>query len=85
MTHHMNFWGFHHSIFAGNRKPVSSIRTQANQENPKAEFYIPTVANRMIQEEKIRLKVLTSDSQWYGVTYTDDKATVQAALAKLSY
>lgn len=80
----MNFWGFHHSILPEIESQFRAF-VMANQENPKAEFYIPTVANRMIQEGKIRLKVLTSDSQWYGVTYTEDKSTVQAALAKLSY
>jgi len=76
----MNLWGVHHTI-------LDEIETQfrafvrVNMDKPKAEFYIPTVINTLIESGKIRLRVLHSDSQWYGVTYPDDKATVQAALA----
>lgn len=79
----MNLWGLHHSV-------LGEIETQFRQfvldrkDDPKAEFYIPTVVNNLIQTQKIRLKVLHSDSQWYGVTYPDDKNTVQAALAELA-
>jgi hypothetical protein len=55
----------------------------ANMGNPKAEFYIPTVVNQQITSGAARVKVLTSDSQWYGVTYPDDKETVRAALANV--
>jgi NDP-sugar pyrophosphorylase family protein len=78
----MNLWGFHHSI-------MDEIDTQfrafveKNMGNPRAEFYIPTVVNNLIEAGKIKLKVLHSNSQWYGVTYPEDKETVQAALAKM--
>jgi len=55
----------------------------ANQDKPKAEFYIPTVVNNLLESGKIRLRVLNSSSQWYGVTYPEDKQTVQAALRNL--
>jgi hypothetical protein len=78
----MNLWGLHHSI-------CEEIETQfrdfvaANWANPKAEFYIPTVISNQLKADKITLKVLTSNSQWYGITYPEDKETVQQALAAL--
>ena len=75
----MNFWGFHPNIF-------EEIRTQflefvkENPDNPKAEFYIPLVANRMVVNKQVALKVLTSEAQWFGVTYQADKPDVLAAL-----
>lgn len=75
----MNLWGLHHSV-------MDEIETQfrafvlANLQHPRAEFYIPSVINHLIETQKIRLRVLHSDSQWYGVTYPEDKETVQAAL-----
>ncbi len=77
----MNFWGFHHSIFP---EIESQFRTfvQANMDKPKAEFYIPSVVNKLLYDEKIRVRALNSESQWYGVTYPDDKTTVQNALTK---
>jgi hypothetical protein len=41
------------------------------------------VVSQLINEEKIDVTVLTSNDQWYGVTYKEDKAMVQAAFQKL--
>lgn len=78
----MNFWGFHHTIM---QEIESQFRVfvENNIDKPKAEFYIPTVVNNLLNAGKIRLRVLSSDSQWYGVTYPADKETVQTALAKM--
>jgi NDP-sugar pyrophosphorylase family protein len=78
----MNFWGFHHSLLFIIEDMFREFVT-ANISNPKAEFYIPTVVNQQISTGAARVKVLTSDSQWYGVTYPDDKETVRAALANV--
>jgi len=76
----MNLWGVHHTILDEIEAQFREF-VRANMDKPKAEFYIPTVINNLIEAGKIRLRVLHSDSQWYGVTYPEDKATVQAALA----
>ena len=78
----MNFWGFHPHIF-------NIIRTQfiafaaANRANPKAEFYIPLVANNLIQSKSATFSVLPSPDKWYGVTYQEDKPIVQEAFGAL--
>ncbi|MCB0527846.1 MAG: nucleotidyltransferase [Saprospiraceae bacterium] len=78
----MNFWGFHPTVLAEIESQFRAF-VQANIGNPRAEFYIPTVVNTLVEAGKVRVKVLNSDSQWYGVTYTEDKETVQAALASM--
>lgn len=75
----MNLWGLHHSILEEIEAQFRAF-VLANMDNPKAEFYIPTVINNLIEAGKIRLRVLHSNSQWYGVTYPEDKETVQQAL-----
>lgn len=80
----MNFWGFHQSLLTVIESMFREFVVN-NQGNPKAEFYIPTVVNHQIQSGAARVKVLTSDSQWYGVTYPEDKDTVQAALRNVRY
>jgi hypothetical protein len=40
--------------------------------------------NTLIEAGKVRVRVLNSDSQWYGVTYPEDKNTVQSALAGMA-
>jgi hypothetical protein len=79
----MNFWGFHHTVFQHIETMFREF-VQTNRDNPKAEFYIPKVASTLIQAGKVRLKVLNSSSQWYGVTYPADKETVQEALKQMA-
>jgi dTDP-glucose pyrophosphorylase len=78
----MNFWGFHPTLLPVLEQKFHQF-VEAHKDQPKAEFYIPTVVNQQIQDGAARVKVLTSDSQWYGVTYPEDKIVVQEALAKL--
>jgi dTDP-glucose pyrophosphorylase len=80
----MNLWGLHHSALQEIEAQFQAF-VQENFDNPRAEFYIPTVINNLLKAHKISLKVLNSDSQWYGVTYPDDKKTVQQALAAMDY
>lgn len=78
----MNCWGFHHTIFDELDRQFRTF-VPANEANPKAEFYIPTAVNALLKAGKIRVRVLSSESPWYGVTYPEDKDTVQAALAAM--
>jgi hypothetical protein len=75
----MNFWGFHPQVMQVTHKMFRSFIEQ-NLDSPKAEFYIPLVVNEQIVQGTARLKVLSTDSEWFGVTYTADKEIVQAAL-----
>jgi NDP-sugar pyrophosphorylase family protein len=78
----MNFWGFHPTILQEIESQFRAFVLE-NKDNPKSEFYIPKVVNTLIESGKVRVKVMNSDSQWYGVTYTNDKETVQGALGKM--
>ena len=78
----MNFWGFKANQF----ELISNMFNQFiinNAHNPKSEFYIPTVVTKLIQDNLGKVKVLKADSQWFGVTYPDDKAHVQQSLQQL--
>ena len=68
----MNVWGFSPSYFNYLEKYFNDfIITNAN--NPKGEFYIPSVVNDLIKKQEINLKVLESKDGWFGVTYKEDK------------
>lgn len=78
----MNFWGFKPSIFP----IVEEMFTQYAKDNvnsPKAEFYIPTIVSHVIQQNLGSCKMFRSSSDWFGVTYPEDKPTVQAEFKKL--
>lgn len=49
----------------------------------KSEFYIPTVAKYFVQSGKGVVKVISTSSQWFGVTYKEDAPGVQASINAL--
>ncbi|NVJ86538.1 MAG: nucleotidyltransferase [Algoriphagus sp.] len=78
----MNFWGFHPAVFVDIEQMWMDF-LPANLENLKSEFYIPTVANNLIQSGKAAFEILPGGKTWFGVTYTEDKPVVIEALKKL--
>lgn len=78
----MNFWGFKPYVFPEIERMFHAY-AKDNFDNPKSEFYIPKVMATLIEEGKGQCKVFTSASDWFGVTYSDDKEPVRAALNKL--
>ena len=78
----MNFWGFKPGVFPLVQHQFESYAI-ANINSPKAEFYIPTVMMNLIQTDTGHCKVFRSKSAWFGVTYPEDKPTVQASLKQL--
>ena len=77
----MNMWGYTPSFLDEVEKRFSAFLDKTLAENPaKGEFYLPTVVQALLQENKATVKVLTSPDKWYGVTYAADKPQVVAAL-----
>ncbi len=78
----MNFWGFDPSVFAYTEKIfLEFLREQGS--NPKAEFFIPIIGDKLIKEGKGKIKVIPTSAQWFGVTYKEDAPGVQASLNAL--
>ena len=50
---------------------------------PKAEFLIPTVVDELVHENKATVRLLSTPSVWFGVTYKEDKPGVVKALKEL--
>jgi dTDP-glucose pyrophosphorylase len=71
----MNFWGFMPSFFRHLADQFTEF-IQQNYDQPKAEFYIPSVVDTLIKTGEARVKVLKSADQWFGVTYKEDKPVV---------
>ena len=79
----MNYWGFYPTVMDVIERDFKKYAL-ANYENPKSEFYIPLVINRMINEDGLKLEVIPNNDQWYGVTYKEDKPIVQKAMKSLA-
>lgn len=79
----MNFWGFHQTIFAELERGFRAF-VEANLNNPKAEYYIPIIIDELIKSGKVKVKLLHSEDQWYGVTYKEDAEMVKKAFKEFA-
>ena len=78
----MNMWGFYPSYFDHfDTNFRDFLREKASI--PTSEYYIPNLIDYLIKEEQAIVKVLSSDSEWFGVTYQEDKPFVTEKLQEL--
>lgn len=78
----MNFWGFDPSVFDFIQKLFLEFLDE-NGENIKSEFFIPIIGDAFIQAPGRKIKVITTSSQWFGVTYREDAPEVKASIESL--
>jgi NDP-sugar pyrophosphorylase family protein len=78
----MNFWGFTPKIFDVAMEMFPKF-VEENGDNPKSEFFIPSVPDHMVKNGQADFKVIPTSSKWFGVTYVEDKPIVQENISKL--
>ncbi|MCM1319446.1 MAG: nucleotidyltransferase [Muribaculaceae bacterium] len=79
----MNMWGFTPDYFEYSEKAL--LRFLADHGNElKSEFYIPTVVNDLINDGTVTLKVITTPSRWFGVTFAADRPATVERFAQLA-
>ena len=49
----------------------------------KSEYLLPNIVDKLLKEERANVKVLETQDRWFGVTYKEDKETVQEAFRGL--
>ena len=73
----MNMWGFTPDYFEHSEAYFKEFLSDPkNMENLKAEFFIPLMVNKLINENTATVKVLDTTSKWFGVTYSADRQSV---------
>ena len=80
----MNMWGFTPDYFAHSEAYFKDfLADPANMANPKAEFFIPLMVNKLIGDGTATVEVLDTTSKWFGVTYAADRQSVVDKIKKL--
>lgn len=80
----MNMWGFTPDYFDYSESYFKEFLSDPkNMENLKAEFFIPLMVNKLINEKTATVKVLDTTSKWFGVTYAADRDSVVARIKTL--
>ena len=78
----MNLFVFNRDLM-GKLKEKFPTWLKENIHDLKSEFLIPTVVDELVHEGKATLKLLSTSSKWFGVTYREDKSAVVEALKAL--
>ena len=78
----MNLWGFTPDYFDYSEREFKKFLDK-DLNTPKSEFFIPLCIDALIQNGEATVKVLDTDSKWFGVTYAADRPGVVEKLAAL--
>lgn len=80
----MNLFGFTPDYFAYSEEYFKEFLSDpANIANPKSEFFIPLMVNKLVSDGTAKLKVLPTTANWFGVTYKADKPQLVAKIEQL--
>jgi len=83
----MNFWGFPSTLLPDFRKYFDDFLETFAADIPsqiKSECFIPRAADLFIKQGTARIKALQADSDWFGVTYREDREAAVQKLADLT-
>jgi len=78
----MNLWGFSPALFRRLEAGFAGFLKE-EETDPKAEFQLPTVIDRLIREGGWTCRVLPTAERWFGMTYRDDRDEVRRELGRL--
>lgn len=78
----MNFWGFTPWLFQAGERELTAFLNGAGDPMTR-EYALPTLVDRLMREEGLRVRVLSTDARWFGVTYPQDAPAVAAELRRL--
>lgn len=68
----MNYWVCNESIFCYLEEYIIKMHNELGNIE-KDEIYLPFAAQNLLQDNIIEIKVIDSQSKWFGVTYAEDK------------
>ena len=78
----MNFWGFMPSIFPVLRQDFENFLRAAG-DDPRAERLLPEMVDDRLRQGTLKVSLLSSAGQWFGMTYREDRESVAQALRRL--
>lgn len=79
----MNMWGFTPDIFKLLEDSFVEFLGNIKDGDIKAEYVLPSFVGKMIREDLLDVKVLRTTSEWFGVTYIEDREAVAQKLLSM--
>jgi len=79
----MNMWAGYPEFLDFLAEDFKDFLTNVEEGDLKSEYLLPNIVDKLLKEEKANVKVLETQDRWFGVTYKEDKETVQDAFREL--
>ena len=79
----MNFWGYLPTIFDDMQSAFDDFLHTFAPDDIKSEYVLPSMMDQLMHAGKLRVRVLSTNAVWFGMTYQQDKPLVQQSLLKL--
>lgn len=79
----MNMWGLTPAFMEVLNKGFAEFLANVKEGDLKAEYLLPSIVDKLIQEDRADVTVLKTGDTWFGVTYQEDKYAVKKAFEKL--
>ena len=78
----MNMWGFTPYILKMMENSFNEFLKELESDDIKSEYPIPSFVGKRITDGELSIKVFTTVSEWFGVTYIEDRPFVKEQLHK---
>lgn len=78
----MNMWGFTPYILRMMENSFSEFLKALESDDIRSEYPIPSFVGKKITDGELSIKVFTTVSEWFGVTYIEDRPFVEEQLNK---
>lgn len=79
----MNMWGLPPRFLEMLEGGFADFLDHLGKDAMKSEYLLPKIIDKLLAEQKARVKVLETGDRWFGVTYKEDKPVVVASIQKL--
>ena len=79
----MNMWAGYPEFLEFLAEDFKDFLANVEEGDLKSEYLLPNIVDKLLKEERANVKVLETQDRWFGVTYKEDKETVQDAFAGL--
>ena len=79
----MNMWAGYPEFLDFLAEDFKDFLANVEEGDLKSEYLLPNIVDKLLKEERANVKVLETQDRWFGVTYKEDKETVQEAFSQL--
>ena len=79
----MNMWAGYPEFLDFLAEDFKDFLANVEEGDLKSEYLLPNIVDKLLKEERANVKVLETEDRWFGVTYKEDKETVQDSFREL--